>query len=415
MPKIRLTKTNIDNLTPREDGKQELYWDAEVRGFGVLVSGKTKGKTYIVQREINGRTRRVTIGQANVFTVEQARDRAFKLLGQMADGIDPKAKQRHAKLHNITLKQALDSYLETKKSLRAATIKDYKYVVGYYLKDWHNKPLRDITLEMVEKQHKKIQKQVAATTKIKNAHGYSAANKAMRALRVIWNHAKIKAPDLPDNPVTSLSKLDAWFPTKRRVDMVRPDDMPAFYEAVMALENEVQRDYVLLLLFTGMRRREASALKWSEVDFKNLLIALAPERTKANRHLDIPMSDFVLELLTKRREIGLAGDWVFPANSKSGHIEEPAFALNTVREASGIRVSVHGLRRTFVTIAESCDIPAYALKGLVNHSLGSDVTAGYIIVNVERLREPMEKVAERLKELCKMAIPTPYGKANEIA
>jgi integrase len=27
------------------------------------------------------------------------------------------------------------------------------------------------------------------------------------------------------------------------------------------------RDYVLLLLFTGMRRREAAALRWNEVDF----------------------------------------------------------------------------------------------------------------------------------------------------
>jgi hypothetical protein len=32
--------------------------------------------------------------------------------------------------------------------------------------------------------------------------------------------------------------------------------------------------------------------------------------------------------------------------------------------------------------------------------LGSDVTSGYVIMNVERLREPAQKVADRLKEMC---------------
>jgi hypothetical protein len=54
------------------------------------------------------------------------------------------------------------------------------------------------------------------------------------------------------------------------------------------------------------------------------------------------------------------------------------------------------LRRTFTTIAESLDIPGYALKRMLNHSDGSDVTAGYIVASVERLREPMQKVADYL-------------------
>ena len=37
---------------------------------------------------------------------------------------------------------------------------------------------------------------------------------------------------------------------------------------------------------------------------------------------------------------------------------------------------------------------------LVNHSLGDDVTAGYVQMTVERLREPAQRVVDRLKELC---------------
>jgi integrase len=57
--------------------------------------------------------------------------------------------------------------------------------------------------------------------------------------------------------------------------------------------------------------------------------------------------------------------------------------------------SLHDLRRTFITTAESLDIPAYALKRLLNHADG-DVTAGYIILDNERLRAPMQRIADYL-------------------
>ena len=57
---------------------------------------------------------------------------------------------------------------------------------------------------------------------------------------------------------------------------------------------------------------------------------------------------------------------------------------------------VHDLRRTFITTAESLDIPAYALKRLLNHKMNHDVTAGYIIMDVDRLRKPMQKITDYL-------------------
>ena len=56
-------------------------------------------------------------------------------------------------------------------------------------------------------------------------------------------------------------------------------------------------------------------------------------------------------------------------------------------------------------MAESCDIPVYALKGLVNHSMGTDVTAGYVVAGPDRLREPMQKVTDKFKELIGLVEP----------
>jgi len=55
---------------------------------------------------------------------------------------------------------------------------------------------------------------------------------------------------------------------------------------------------------------------------------------------------------------------------------------------------VHDLRRTFITVAESLDISAYAVKRLVNHKMSNDVTAGYIVNDVERLRKPMQSITD---------------------
>ncbi len=54
-----------------------------------------------------------------------------------------------------------------------------------------------------------------------------------------------------------------------------------------------------------------------------------------------------------------------------------------VAELAEVNFTVHDLRRTFITTVESLDIPAYALKRLLNHKMNHDVTAGYIIMDVE--------------------------------
>ena len=57
---------------------------------------------------------------------------------------------------------------------------------------------------------------------------------------------------------------------------------------------------------------------------------------------------------------------------------------------------LHDLRRTFITIAESLDLSHYAIKRLVNHKISGDVTAGYVVADVGRLREPMQRISDRI-------------------
>ena len=184
----------------------------------------------------------------------------------------------------------------------------------------------------------------------------------MRVLRALHNNVAYLSTDaaLPPNPVRLKG---SWHKPPPRKGHVRADQLAAFHDAVLGLPSPVGRDLILFLLFTGFRRREATTLRWSDVDFDAKVIRLAAATTKSKRTLELPTSDLVLDLLKRRREVGDAG-WVFPANSKSGHVEEPRHFLEQVAKATGIEVSVHDLRRTFVSVAESTEMSVYALKAL---------------------------------------------------
>lgn len=148
-------------------------------------------------------------------------------------------------------------------------------------------------------------------------------------------------------------------------------------------------DYLLFLLFTGLRRQEAATLKWSDIDLHGRSFTVSD--TKNREPLTLPLTDFVCSLLESRKAAA-DSEYVFAGNGKAGYLIEPRHQVQQVRDASGVSFTLHDLRRSYITTAESIDISAYALKRLVNHKMSNDVTAGYIVNDVERLREPMQRI-----------------------
>ncbi len=431
MPKIKLTQHALQRIkAPNPNGKQVLYWDAELKGFGVLVSGKTNARSYVVQRALpDGRTRRITVGGVEEFTaagksIDDARTVAAKILLDMRAGNDPKAGRRSG----ATLRKTLNDYLEARKNLREKSRSDYRATVEKYLDQWLDLPLRDITPEMIEARHRAIQNEIAKRedmrrktaekrarknkndTKYKDRAtqreddtairrtGHATANGTMVAFGVLWNFAAERDPAMPPNPIRRLKR--AWFPKRQRVRRVRTEELPAFYAALRGLPSRTASDYLTLLLFTGLRKTEAGSLTWDNIDFAEKLIRLPAQVTKTGRKLDLPMTDFVHGLLVARRAIGRDGPYVFSADSKAGYIAEPKFPLGQVAKATGIYISAHDLRRTYIGVAEGVEMSIFALKALINHSVGNDVTAGYTGLGVTQLRGPAQRVCDRLKELC---------------
>jgi integrase len=383
MPSLRLTRRIIDEL-PHPKVGQTYYRDTALPGFGLRVGARSK--MFFVEGQVHGRTRRVTIGRADVFAPEVARKRALSLLGEMAEGNDPNEAKRKERTDRVTMAAAFERFFEARTNLSPHTVSSYQRTARLYLKTWAKTPMAAITRQMVLKRHQALAK----------AHGETTANNAMRHLRSVYNFIAATEDDFPPNPVQILSQARAWYRERRRQTLVTAMDLPAWWKAVMA-EPDYSRDFLLLALFTGMRRGELSKLRWENIDLRARTLHLPT--TKNGDPLNLPLSGFIAVMLVQRAEKIAGSPWVFPGPGKGGHLVETKKFLARVSAGSGVAFTLHDLRRTFITIAESLDVPHYALKRLLNHRTNGDVTGGYIVINAERLREAMEKVAARILEL----------------
>jgi len=390
----KLTKSYIDRLPApdkKPDGKatQTIHRDSALAGFGLLIgSGGTK--SFFVERRVNGRVKRISIGRYGHLTPVQARNKAQEMLGDIVLGGDPAARKRASKVKATTLLQAFDDYQVTRKDLKASTLANYSDCLNNCLGDWLSKRVIDITKDMVGRRHTEIGKKTPAR-----------ANNAMRVLRAVLNHALSKYEDdngkplLTNNPVDQLSQSRAWYKVERRRTVLAPHELAEWYAATNQLSYEVTRDYLHLLLFTGLRKTEAATLRWEQVCFKTKTFTI-PDTKNGEPHT-LPLTDYLDDLLTQRKEASTGSPWVFPSPLHDSHLKEPRGATAKITELTGKPFTLHDLRRTFITIAESLDIPAYALKRLLNHRDPNDVTAGYIVSNTERLREPMQKITDHIK------------------
>src|SRR6185312_7630816 len=172
--------------------------------------------------------------------------------------------------------------------------------------------------------------------------GKAVANAAIKVFRLLYNWAAARDDSLPRNPCRL--RKGEWHQTTPKRRPIPPEKLESLFAAIQELP-PMLKDVILLLPFTGMRRREGAGLRWSEVDFARCIISLPAARIKTRKPLDIPMSDFVHDLLVARRQLG-DGLFVFPSYGKSGHLEHVGAAVKVLRERTGIEFSVHDLRRT---------------------------------------------------------------------
>ena len=395
--KIKINRSTVKVLPlfkpdpEKPNTNQQLVFDSVLPGFGVRIT--ENNKAYFAQKRVGRKVVRFTIGPCNQIIPEKAREIAHEKLLEMARGQDPNLiKQGILAEAEITLEKSFQDFVEVR-SLKPITFREYNRAMKKTFKDWQTKPVNSITKDMVMRKFRKVSSE----------SGPALANLEFRFLRALMNFAMGQyenskgKPLVSVNPVSRLSETKAWHRIKRRQTIIDKSDLPKWFKGIRSLRNEDFRDYLTLLLLTGVRRSEGFQLQWSDIDLRNKTFII--QDTKNHNPLSLPMGSFLYKMFKERKKTSKS-EWVFPGTGRTKHMVDPKGALKEIKETTGIKFSFHDLRRLFITTTDSLDISTYAMKALVNHSLNGDVTSGYIVSDPQRLKEPMQRIETHLLKLC---------------
>lgn len=107
--RIKLTQTFADNATCPLGKGREVYWDTELRRFGLMVTQRGH-RSYVLQyHNRSGESRRLKIDGA--VDLKQARVEAQKFIGEIASGGDPLARlQKERNAGKTTVKAICEEY-----------------------------------------------------------------------------------------------------------------------------------------------------------------------------------------------------------------------------------------------------------------------------------------------------------------
>ena len=395
--KLRLTKRSVESLEP--SARPWIAWDDTITGFGVRVQ-PSGTKSFLINYRANGGgryspNRRLVIGRFGRMTAAQARNRAQALLGRVAAGEDPAAERAEAR-GLPTLGEAFEDYMKVNPNRSPNTTKVYRQNLRVNLSDWVNRPLNAISRRDVETRFLRITEK----------HGWAGANQTMSMLRSVYRRPCADHDGLK-NPVELWLAAGGKFHRHRRRKISSPAEvLPRWCAGIESVKMpEPIRDVLWIGVYTGMRLGEVKTLRWERVDLDKRILRV--EETKTGEALELPITEqlaAVFERCRARAEVSGEPEtgWLFPSpRSASGHLEDVFKFYAPIGKVAGTKFWYHGLRNSFITVAErELLLPRSLTKRLVNHARGSDVTEGYAADwTVEQLREPAQRVADRIDEL----------------
>jgi integrase len=148
------------------------------------------------------------------------------------------------------------------------------------------------------------------------------------------------------------------------------------------------RDVSTILIDCGLRPEECHRLKWENI--RDGAIEIFVGKRKASRRR-IPASGRVLSILEMRWTPSLS-EWVFPADTKSGHIETSTLVKQHGKALAAGKVAAfvpYDLRHTCLTRWAKVMNP-FTLKKLAGHT-DLNTTMWYVHLNDEDVRAAMER------------------------
>ncbi|EHR4359263.1 integrase family protein [Salmonella enterica] len=416
----KLTFERIRKFALTEGKNQAFLWDADVT---TLACRATRGtKAFVFQSVYAGKTLRMTIGNINDWRIDDARAEARRLQTLIDTGIDPRiakaekiaeaeSQQAESRKTKVTFSSAWEDYLqELRTGISAKTKRPYstRYIADHInlsnrggeskkrglgptsagpLACLLDLPLSDLTLDYI-----------AAWLNTERQNRPTVTAHAYRLLRAFikWSNYQKKYQGIITEDFAQDHNVRKMVPVSasKAGDCLQKEQLQNWFKAVRQLDNAVASTYLQVLLLTGARREEIASLRWSDIDFKWSSMRI---KDKIEGERIIPLTTYVSSLLKALAETPNSDlskeDWVFRSNSQSGKIIEPRSAHNrALVHAELPHISLHGLRRSFGTLAEWVEVPTGIVAQIMGHKPSALAEKHYRRRPLDLLRKWHQKI-----------------------
>lgn len=377
-PPKKLTQLGVNQIKPPGEGRA-MYPDLVVPGLALRVSHSGL-KSYTMLVRFGPAPVRVDCGRHGkelkptrdfepITTLKDARERAREAMAAASNNIDPRARKREEK---APASDVIDD-----------VVKDF---IRLY-KGRRNKPLRPRTKEENER--------VLDNRIVPNWKGRSMATIRRREIIDFLDELAVDTPALANRTQGVITTLFDW-----ALDREIIDANPA--TRLRAPAEKVKRDRALsdadikttwevweaigypwgdlqkLLLLTGQRREEVSAMSWPEIDLDEKEWTVPAERTKSDRENIVPLSKQAIAVLKNVKR--LKGDYVFSTGNGEKHVKGYSKAKRQTDDAiaklvkSGKAKKVepwrwHDLRRTLKTGMSKLRVSEFVSELVLNHAM----------------------------------------------
>ncbi len=381
--KIVFTDARVRALKP--EAARYSVQDAKLPGLSVMVT-PNGARSYYYTKKVNGRFERVRIASVAELAVEKARTRAGALIGAVSEGRSP-SDERRAVRGEMTFGQLWAVYVERQgPRKRSFSTDEHRYKM--FLEPWASRKVSSIDRADVIR----LLDTVTATS------GAGSSNRVRALAHVLFAKAREWGAEIV-NPVSGTPR-NKEHPKERYLS---PDELGRFLAAVEADHDADTRDFLRLLLFTGVRRGTLCRARWADLDRQDKLWRIPAEYMKAGRELTIPLAPEAVAILTERLALAAPGaTWVFPGRAAAGHTEDSrAGWLRILARAEITGLTQHDLRRSFATYALEAGVQWATIARVLGHTAPAGATAVYARPTAPQVRAAVEKTVTYMLTVAK--------------
>jgi integrase len=399
LTKANMAKIEADFSTALAKGKTDvIVFDENLRRFGLRLRSSGR-RSWIIQYEKWGTSRRVTLGNAAVLSPEQARKLAVQELAKLDLGADVAGDRAEAKIKaKRLLKSVVEQYLQARQGeLRETSFKEVRRYLLKTFKPLHHKPISEIQ-----------RGDVASILRDMANNGSPVAATTARSVLATFFAWAIGEELVETNPVAGTNRAKS---RKSRERVLNDAELSKVWNAC---HDDEYGKIVRLLILTGARRDEIGGMAWQELD-DNHTWTLPPERSKNHRPLKLPLP-------------GLAWDIIANTNPRTGNPHLFGIGKNgfnnfhstkqALHQHSGVAGwTLHDLRRSTATGMADLGIQPHVIEAVLNHVSGhkAGVAGIYNRSSYEReTRAALALWADHIRQITTGVAPTVIPMRREI-